>query len=93
MLLDVNVREGSKISNHLFTMALVEKDVPAVDFHPTEQWLLTGLATVKIWNSCTYRLENTLSYVLEHARCVSARRGVNDVAVGFDEGVVAIKVR
>jgi hypothetical protein len=47
--------------------------------------------TVKIWNSGTYRVENTLSYALERAWCVALRKDAL-VAVGFDEGVVAIKV-
>ena len=49
--------------------------------------------TVKIWNSGTYRIENTLNYALERAWCVSLRKDANEVAVGFDEGVVVIKVR
>jgi coatomer subunit beta' len=48
--------------------------------------------TVKIWNSGTYRVENTLSYALERAWCVSLRKDANEVAVGFDEGVVVLKV-
>ena len=49
--------------------------------------------TIKLWNSGTYRLENTLSYALERAWCVALRKSSNDVAVGFDEGVVVLKVR
>ena len=48
--------------------------------------------TVKIWNSGTYRLENTLSYALERAWCIVAHKTTNDVAVGYDEGVVVFKV-
>ncbi|GLB34322.1 putative the coatomer is a cytosolic protein complex that binds to dilysine motifs and reversibly associates with Golgi non- clathrin-coated vesicles, which further mediate biosynthetic protein transport from the ER, via the Golgi up to the trans Golgi network [Lyophyllum shimeji] len=48
--------------------------------------------TVKIWNSGTYRIENTLSYALERAWCMALRRDANEVAVGFDEGVVVIKL-
>ena len=48
--------------------------------------------TVKIWNSGTYRVENTLNYALKRSWCVSLRKGANEVAVGFDEGVVVIKV-
>ncbi|TDL30082.1 coatomer protein [Rickenella mellea] len=63
-------------------------------FHPALPIIVSGSedGTVKIWNSGTYRLENTLSYALERAWCVSVRRGANDVAVGFDEGVVVIKL-
>jgi coatomer subunit beta' len=45
-----------------------------------------------VWNSGTYRVENTLSYSLERAWCVALQRDANEVAVGFDEGVVVIKV-
>ncbi|KAG1840310.1 coatomer WD associated region-domain-containing protein [Suillus tomentosus] len=63
-------------------------------FHPNLPIIISGSedGTVKIWNSNTYRLENTLSYALERAWCVSLRRDANEVAVGFDEGVVVIKL-
>ncbi|KAJ2912197.1 hypothetical protein MD484_g8213, partial [Candolleomyces efflorescens] len=48
--------------------------------------------TIKIWNASTYRIENTLSYGLERAWCVGLNKGANEVAVGFDEGVVVIKL-
>jgi coatomer subunit beta' len=64
-------------------------------FHPALPIIISGSedGTVKIWNSGTYRLENTLSYALERAWCISIRPGANDVAVGFDEGSVVVKVR
>src|ERR1700722_1887331 len=63
-------------------------------FHPNLPIIVSGSedGTVKIWNSGTYRLENTLSYALERAWCVSLRRDANELAVGFDEGVIIIKV-
>ncbi|KAG8219095.1 coatomer WD associated region-domain-containing protein [Butyriboletus roseoflavus] len=63
-------------------------------FHPNLPIIISGSedGTVKIWNSNTYRLENTLSYALERAWCVSLRRDANEVAVGFDEGIVVIKL-
>jgi coatomer subunit beta' len=49
--------------------------------------------TVKIWNSGTYRVENTLSYALECAWCAALRKDANEVAVvGFDEGVVTVVI-
>ncbi|KAG1852512.1 WD40-repeat-containing domain protein [Suillus subluteus] len=64
-------------------------------FHPNLPIIISGSedGTVKIWNSNTYRLENTLSYALERAWCVSLRRDANEVAVGFDEGIVVTKER
>ncbi|KAL5529865.1 SEC27 [Sanghuangporus sanghuang] len=63
-------------------------------FHPNLPLIVSGSedGTVKIWNSQTYRLENTLSYALERAWCIAIRPQANDVAVGFDEGVVVIKL-
>jgi coatomer subunit beta' len=63
-------------------------------FHPNLPLIVSGSedGTVKIWNSGTYRLENTLSYALERAWCVALKKGSNDLAVGYDEGVVVVKV-
>jgi coatomer subunit beta' len=63
-------------------------------FHPNLPIIISGSedGTVKIWNSGTYRLENTLSYALERAWCVALSRKANEVAVGFDEGIVVIKL-
>src|ERR1700679_3724116 len=63
-------------------------------FHPNLPIIISGSedGNVKIWNSGTYRLENTLSYALERAWCVALSRKANEVAVGYDEGIVVIKV-
>jgi len=64
-------------------------------FHPNLPIIISGSEdrTIKIWNSNTYRLENTLSYALERTWCVALHRVANEVAVGFNEGIVVIKVR
>lgn len=64
-------------------------------FHPSLPILVSGSedGTIKIWHSSTYRLENTLDYGLERAWCVAYARKGNDVAFGFDEGAVVVKVR
>ncbi|KAF7798395.1 hypothetical protein EIP86_009616 [Pleurotus ostreatoroseus] len=63
-------------------------------FHPNLPLIISGGedGTVKLWNSGTYRLENTLSYALERAWCVALRKSVNEIAVGYDEGVVVVKL-
>ncbi|WWD16221.1 hypothetical protein CI109_100647 [Kwoniella shandongensis] len=63
-------------------------------FHPSLPIILSGSedGTIKIWHSSTYRLENTLSYGLERAWCVAYRRSGNEIAVGFDEGAVVVKL-
>lgn len=64
-------------------------------FHPSLPIIISGSedGTVKIWHANTYRLENTLNYSLERAWCVAFRKGSNDVAIGYDEGLVVIQVR
>lgn len=47
---------------------------------------------MRIWHGQTYRLENTLNYGLERVWAMSCRKGGNDVAFGFDEGTVCIKL-
>lgn len=52
---------------------------------------------IKLWNAGTYRLENTLNYGLERAWCVALNHnrsggGASEVAVGFDEGLVVLKL-
>ncbi|GAA5990741.1 hypothetical protein JCM11641_006663 [Rhodosporidiobolus odoratus] len=63
-------------------------------FHPSLPILISGSedGTVKIWHSSTYRLENTLDYGLERAWCVAYAQKGNDVAFGFDEGAVVVKI-
>jgi hypothetical protein len=52
---------------------------------------MTG--TVRIWHANTYRLENTLNYGMERVWAVAYMRGTNDMAFGYDEGTIVIKVR
>ena len=63
-------------------------------YHPTLPIIVSGSedGTVKIWHANTYRLENTLNYALERAWCVALHRETNEVAVGFDDGVVVLKL-
>lgn len=48
--------------------------------------------TVKIWHANTYRLEQSLSYGLERAWCVSVQKGKQGIAMGFDDGAVVVKM-
>lgn len=48
---------------------------------------------MRIWHSSTYRLESTLNYGMERVWCVASLRGSNNVALGYDEGSIIVKVQ
>ena len=63
-------------------------------FHPTLPLIISGAedGTVKLWHANTYRLESTLDYALERVWCIAYQHQRNDIVLGFDEGVVAVKL-
>lgn len=63
-------------------------------YHPELPVIISGSedGTVKIWHANTYRLEQSLTYGLERAWCVSYQRGRQGIAVGFDDGAVVVKM-
>ncbi|KAL5343952.1 coatomer WD associated region-domain-containing protein [Aspergillus crustosus] len=63
-------------------------------YHPELPVIISGSedGTIKIWHANTYRLEQSLSYGLERAWCVSYQRGKQGVAIGFDDGAVVVKM-
>jgi len=69
-------------------------NVSTVAFHPELPIILSGGedGVVKMWHATTYRLENTLNYGMERVWALAVMKGNNTVAMGFDEGVVAIKI-
>lgn len=70
------------------------QNVTATFFHPELPILLTGSedGTVRIWHSGTYRLETSLNYGFERVWTINGMRGSNNVAIGYDEGSIIIKV-
>ncbi|KTF89049.1 hypothetical protein cypCar_00021371 [Cyprinus carpio] len=70
------------------------QNVSCVNFHPELPIIITGSedGTVRIWHSSTYRLESTLNYGMERVWCVCGLRGSNNVALGYDEGSIIIKL-
>ena len=64
-------------------------------FHPNLPIIISGSedGTVKIWNLGDYHAESSLNYGLERSWCVALHKHSNEVAVGFDAGVVVLKVR
>jgi coatomer subunit beta' len=65
-----------------------------VSYHPSLPILISGSedGTIRIWHSSTYRLENTLNYGMERVWCMASLGSSNDVAFGYDEGTISIKV-
>jgi coatomer subunit beta' len=70
------------------------QNVSSVSYHPELPIIITCSedGTVKLWHVNTYRLENTLNYGLERVWTVCALRGSNNVALGYDEGSILIKL-
>ncbi|KAJ1972938.1 Coatomer subunit beta' [Dimargaris xerosporica] len=70
------------------------QNVSAAVFHPDLPILLTTSedGVVKIWNANTYHLENTLNYGLDRAWTIAYQQGSNNVAFGYEEGVIVIKL-
>ncbi|CAF1533857.1 unnamed protein product, partial [Adineta ricciae] len=70
------------------------QNVGCVSFHPELPIVLSGSedGTVKLWHSNTYRLESTLNYGLERCWAISCLKGSNNVALGYDEGTMMIKL-
>ncbi|EGF82956.1 hypothetical protein BATDEDRAFT_18190 [Batrachochytrium dendrobatidis JAM81] len=69
-------------------------NVSIVCFHPELPIIVSGSedGTVRIWHANTYRLENTLNYGMERVWAVAYLKGSNDLAFGYDEGTIAIKL-
>ncbi|KAI9136629.1 coatomer WD associated region-domain-containing protein [Paraphysoderma sedebokerense] len=70
------------------------QNVTLTVFHPELPLIVSGGedGAIKIWHANTYRLEHSLNYGLERAWCVTYYKGMNDIAVGFDEGCVVVKL-
>ncbi|XP_025082598.1 coatomer subunit beta'-like isoform X2 [Pomacea canaliculata] len=70
------------------------QNIAAVSFHPELPIILTGSedGTVRIWHANTYRLESTLNYGLERVWTIACQKGSNNVAIGYDEGSIIIKL-
>nr|CAG4640646.1 EOG090X01FO [Eulimnadia texana] len=70
------------------------QNIAAVAFHPELPIILTGSedGTVRVWHSNTYRLETTLNYGLERVWTICCLPGSNNIALGYDEGSIMIKL-
>jgi coatomer subunit beta' len=63
-------------------------------YHPELPVIISGSedGTIKIWHALTYRLEQNLSYGLERAWCIAVQKGRQNIAMGFDDGAVVVKM-
>ncbi|WFD26240.1 Coatomer subunit beta' [Malassezia nana] len=63
-------------------------------FHPSLPLLISGSedGSVKLWHANTYRLESTLDYGLERVWCIAYKKQSHDIALGYDEGAVVVKL-
>lgn len=70
------------------------QNISAVSFHPELPVVLTGSedGTVRIWHANTHRLESSLNYGFERVWTICCLRGSNNVALGYDEGSILVKV-
>ena len=71
-----------------------QHNVATVCCHPELPIIMSGSedGCLKIWHATTYRLENTLNYAFERCWSIAALKGTNNVAIGYDEGTVAIQL-
>jgi len=44
--------------------------------------------TVRVWHANTHRLESSLNYGFERVWAITCLKGSNNVAIGYDEGII-----
>ena len=69
-------------------------NIPCVMFHPDLPLLLTGSEdeTIGVFSTQTWRQEATLNYGLHRAWTMASKPGQGKVAIGFDNGLVVIRL-
>lgn len=70
------------------------QNISAVSFHPELPVVLSGSedGTVRVWHANTNRLESSLNYGFERVWTICCLKGSNNVALGYDEGSILVKV-
>ena len=70
------------------------QNISSVSFHPELPIILTGSGdgTARIPLANTNRLESTLNYGLERVWDIGVLKGSNNMALGYDEGAIMIKL-
>lgn len=71
------------------------ENVSMVCFHPKLPIIVSGSedGTIRFWHVNTYRLEETLNYGMERVWALAYLKSSNNIAIGYDEGVICIKVK
>jgi len=70
------------------------ENVSMVCFHPKLPIIVSGSedGTIRFWHVNTYRLEETLNYGMERVWALAYLKSSNNIAIGYDEGVICIKI-
>jgi len=70
------------------------ENVSMVCFHPKLPIIVSGGedGTIRFWHVNTYRLEETLNYGMERVWALAYLKSSNNIAIGYDEGVICIKI-
>ncbi len=77
------------------TLEAHQNNISAVMFHPDLPLIFSAAedGAVMVWHSSTYKLQTTLDYFMERAWCLDyCKENSNIVSVGFDEGVMVLKI-
>jgi coatomer subunit beta' len=79
----------------IHTLDAHQNNISSVLFHPDLPLIFSAAedGAVMIWHSSTYKLQTTLDYFMERAWCLDyCQENTNIVAIGFDEGVMVLKI-
>eukprot|EP01147_Barroeca_monosierra_P009544 gene9544-1774_t len=70
------------------------QNVCAACFHPELPIILSGSedGSVRLWHANTYSLENKLAYNMERVWSIACLLGSNNVAIGYDDGCIMVKL-
>ncbi|RUS79130.1 hypothetical protein EGW08_013108 [Elysia chlorotica] len=70
------------------------KDVYAVEFHPSMPLILSGASdgTVRMWHASTFKMVALLNFDMGRVWSLAVHKVSNNVAIGFDDGSMLIKL-
>ena len=70
------------------------QNITAVIFHPDMPLIVSGGedGTLRFWHSNTWRFESSYSYGFDRIWSIASHKGMNQVAIGFDEGTICIQI-